>query len=106
MGETNALNQGQLDDFKEIGNIGAGRAAALLSDMIHRRCLISLQEAEYLDAQDVKTKFSKPGKRVVGLITQIHGSVPAWMLTFIDYDSARILVEHIGKKPIAPGSEF
>ncbi|MBI4396005.1 MAG: hypothetical protein HY548_02845 [Elusimicrobia bacterium] len=91
------LTPEQIDDLREVGNIGAGRASARLSEMIRQRCLINLPQIEYLNAQDIQSKFQSQDQNTVVLFTPVLGDIPARMFIFMNFTHAENLIERITK---------
>lgn len=65
-----ALTADQLDALTEIFNIGAGRAAASLSDIVGDEVLLSVPQVEFYPANDVNAKVLSLSSARLGSVKQ------------------------------------
>jgi chemotaxis protein CheC len=104
------LGEDQIDSLKEVGNIGAGRAASQLARLIGRKCLVSLPELVFSDVNGIKREFGLPDSFAVALHIRILGDIPASMLVITKRgDAERILTymrQGLGTVAAAPDQEF
>jgi chemotaxis protein CheC len=101
------LNLDQLDDFKEIGNIGAGKAAARLSDLIHRRCTINFPEITHLDVAGIKRVFTDSDSFSVALYIKIMGDIPAIMFVIMKRTHVQAIIQYMTKiSEPSPGKDL
>lgn len=100
MAEPIRLSNEQLGDFKEVGNIGAGKAASRLSDLIHRKCLIHFPEVSYFTLPEIKKTFDEPDSFAVALCIKIMGDIPAIMFVITKRVYAQLIVKYMTKVPV------
>lgn len=81
-------------DLREVGNIGAGNAAAKLADVIHRRCMISLPTVFSVDSQSLIHHFGAQESIVTGQFVKISGDVPANILVLLKRQHAHTVVRY------------
>ena len=91
----NRLTEDQINDFQEVGNIGAGNAASRLSDLIHHPCTINIPEVRYLNPEEVKTTFETESAFAVAILIKVMGDIPAVMLVIMKRIYAHKVVEHM-----------
>lgn len=100
-----SLTEEQINDFKEIGNIGAGNAASRLSDLIHRRCMIGVPEVLFLDRSGLKKAFDLGNAFAVAISIKIMGDIPAVMLIMIKRICAHKIIQYIIKETKQAGGK-
>ena len=59
MNVTTALTEDELDALKELTNIGMGRAAALLAEILEQRIILQVPQVQVVAADDLKSQFSE-----------------------------------------------
>ncbi|MBI4395951.1 MAG: chemotaxis protein CheC [Elusimicrobia bacterium] len=107
MPEFEKLTQEQIDDLREVGNIGTGNAASRLSAMIHRRCLCNIPQVDTMGLKDIGGVMNMGDSFVVALHVRVTGEVPAVMLVIMKRIYAQLLVKYITKSALdATGKDF
>ena len=91
----NRLTEEQINDFQEVGNIGAGNAASRLSDLIHHPCTINIPEVRYLNPEEIKKTFETESAFAVAIFIKVMGDIPAVMLVIMKRIYAHKVVEHM-----------
>lgn len=87
------LTEDQLDVVKEIFNIGTGKAAKALSDMVGTRVEISMPNIEVLGAEELREMCLSRIQRHCSLITQpFYGDMRGQVYLLLPDDSASTLV--------------
>lgn len=94
------LSEEQTNDLVEIGNIGAGNAAARLSDAINHRCVIDLPKAAYVDLGKIREILDMENSFVVALHMRIMGDLPALMFVVMKRIYAQTLIKHMTRAAI------
>jgi chemotaxis protein CheC len=83
-----SLDAAQLDGLRELANIGAGHAATALSQLMHRRVMITVPEATVLRLAEVDRLAGDPSAPVAAVIMKILGDVTGRMLQVFPADAA------------------
>lgn len=81
----------QLDAMREVGNIGAGHAATVLSQLLKQKVLMSVPEVAVLplaEACDVVGGVEQP---MVGVYLRVFGGAPSKILYLFPEDKALFL---------------
>ncbi len=91
----NKLTEEQINDFQEVGNIGAGNAASRLSDLIHHPCTINIPEVRYLNPEEIKKTFETESAFAVAIFIKVMGDIPAVMLVIMKRIYAHKVVEYM-----------
>src|SRR5438046_7587959 len=65
----------QLDALKEVANIGAGHAATALSQLTHRRIMISVPEINIARLEDVPGLIGDPREVVAAVLMPMLGDL-------------------------------
>jgi chemotaxis protein CheC len=81
-------------DFREVGNIGAGKAAARLADVIHRRCVISLPDVFAVDTGALQVKLGAQDSVIAALSLKISGDLPATIMVYLKRSHAHTIVRY------------
>ncbi len=97
---TATLTPQQISDLAEIGNIGAGNAASGLSELIHRKCVISIPEVAHLTVQGIRELCDAKNALVVTISLRILGDIPADVLVITKRASARRVVQYATDAPV------
>jgi chemotaxis protein CheC len=95
------LGDDQIDSLKEVGNIGAGRAASRLAGVIGRKCVVSLPQLVFSDIAGIKQEFGLPDSLAVALHMRILGDIPASMLVITKRPDAERLIGYLRQDSIA-----
>ncbi|MGE5598141.1 MAG: chemotaxis protein CheC [Bacteroidota bacterium] len=100
MAEKHALNALQLDALTEIGNIGAGHAATVLSQMLKERIIITVPRINLLPLAEASEMAGGPETVVVGIYLRVFGDAPGSILFVFPRSSALQLVDIlVGRQP-------
>src|SRR5947209_19915923 len=65
----------QLDALKEVANIGAGHAATALSQLTHRRIMISVPEINIARLEEVPSLIGDPQEVVAAVLMHMLGDL-------------------------------
>jgi chemotaxis protein CheC len=96
------LEQDQIADLMEVGNIGAGNAASALSDLIHRRCVIDIPQVTYESAEDLRRVLDMEDSYVVMMHIKIMGDIPATMFVIMKRSFAQTVVRYMTRDGLDP----
>ncbi|MBI4396917.1 MAG: chemotaxis protein CheC [Elusimicrobia bacterium] len=97
MGSIDHLTDDQINDLQEVGNVGAGQAAACLSDLVDRRCLIDIPKVAHMDAASVQSVFQLQESIAVAIHVRILGDIPGVMLIVTKRICAQKIVGYMTK---------
>ena len=101
------LDPDQIDDLKEIGNVGSGNAASRLSDLIRRRCVIDIPQIAYMTTDDVRRVLDMEDSYVVVMHIKIMGDIPATMFVVMKRAYAQTIVRYMTQDALDPsGKDF
>lgn len=85
------LSLSQLDVLKEVGTIGAGRAATALSDLIAKKVEITVPEVSLIPIENVSNLLEGRDKLFFVIDMEITGEVSGRIFLLFSPDDARIL---------------
>ncbi len=83
------LSDLQLDALREVGNIGAGTAAASLSQMTGQRVAMAVPRVTIVPVEDVPDVVGGGERIVVAVYLRVIGDAPGHIVFIIEGDSAR-----------------
>ncbi len=86
----------QLDDLRELANIGAGTAATALSQMLAHEIRLSVPRALALPLADAVAAAGPPDQIVNGVVIPIESDLHAVVLLLIGLDDAQTLCGMLG----------
>ncbi|OGX24402.1 MAG: hypothetical protein A3J51_00595 [Omnitrophica WOR_2 bacterium RIFCSPHIGHO2_02_FULL_45_21] len=89
----------QLDVLKEVGTIGAGRAATALSDLIAKKVEITVPEVKLIPIENVSNLLEKRDTLFFVIDMEITGEVSGRIFLLFSPDNAKILAENLLGKP-------
>ncbi len=87
-----SLSLDQIDKLTEIVNIGFGRAAASLSNLVQQRILLSVPEIRICSVDELPNYLSLPSSQVTTVHQIFHGWLNGDAILLLDTESASILV--------------
>jgi len=93
------LSLSQLDVLKEMGTIGAGRAATALSDLIAKKVEITVPEVSLVPIENVSNLLEERDKLFFVIDMEITGDVSGRIFLLFSPDDARILAGSLLGKP-------
>lgn len=100
------LSSLQLDALKEVGTIGAGNAATVLSTLLGRRIPMTVPQARLLPLTEVVDALGGAEKEVVGICTAVSGDAKASILFLLPLERARHLVHLLLHQEEGEGGAF
>jgi chemotaxis protein CheC len=100
------LSQMEIDQLKEITNIGAGNAATALSHMTGQRVEMEVPESFIGGADLVQRRLGVSTDKVVAVFFKVHGDIEGAMVMILPPDSAIHLTELLTKDKIHSMSEI
>ncbi|MGE5550309.1 MAG: chemotaxis protein CheC [Bacteroidota bacterium] len=90
----------QLDALSEIGNIGAGHAATVLSQLLRERISITVPRINIVPLASASEMVGGPETVVVGIYLRVFGDAPSSILFIFPRQAAMQLVDIlVGRKP-------
>jgi chemotaxis protein CheC len=96
------LDHLELDALREVGNVGAGRAATALSQMLGRPVCIDVPKASIVRLEDLPEPLGGPEKVVAATYFRVYGDAPGRLLVLIGDESLpHLLTLLMGQAPAA-----
>lgn len=96
------LNALELDALREVGNMGAGRAATALSMMLGQPVRITVPKATVIRIEDLPDPLGGPDALVVATYFHVHGDTPGRLLIFLTQEALPHVLSFLtGKEPVA-----
>ncbi|MDR1979826.1 MAG: chemotaxis protein CheC [Synergistaceae bacterium] len=92
MFDLKSMDQMQLDAVREIGNIGAGHAAAALSEMIGYPIDIDIPKAELVSVYDLDSYYDDPGASYAAVFAASDGVAPLNFMLLLREDAVADIV--------------
>ena len=90
----------QLDALREIGTIGAGRAATALADLIGTKVEIDVPQVRILPIENVSSILGDPERMFFVLDMELLGEIRGRIFLLFSPEHARVLsASLLGKKP-------
>lgn len=93
------LTLAQLDVLKEMGTIGAGRAATALSDLIAKKVEITVPEVNLIPIENISNLLEERDRLFFVIDMEINGDVEGRIFLLFSPDDARILGSSLLDKP-------
>jgi chemotaxis protein CheC len=94
----NQLTNSEIDQLKEIANIGAGNASTALSHMLGKDIQMSVPESHVGDLLEVQRLLGNKNEEVLALFLKMLGDVNGAMLIVFTKESSLSLVQFLTKK--------
>ena len=92
----------ELDALREAGNMGAGRAATALSQMLGRPVGMDVPQASVLPLEQLSVPLGGPEALVAATYFRVHGDAPGRLLLMLgEHSLATVLTALLGKAPAA-----
>jgi chemotaxis protein CheC len=91
------LTQQQSDDFKELGNIGAGHAASLLAELVGQRCLIAIPSVVPLTGETLQDLAGAQDDFAVSVDVRSRGDFESSMYIVMKAFSAERVIREMAK---------
>ena len=86
------LSPVQLDELKEIGNIGSGNAATALSQLLGRSIDMQVPQVRLMDVADAIESLGSPDKLVVGILIRLKGDADGMIMFLLEEAFAKTIV--------------
>jgi len=96
----------QLDALREVANIGAGHAATALSQLTHRRIMISVPEINIARLEDVPGLIGDPQEVVAAVLMHMLGDLTGRTLLLFPEGVGRQLCDMLLKRPLGTTKAF
>ena len=96
----------QLDALKEVANIGAGHAATALSQLTHRRIMISVPEINIARLEEVPGLIGDPQEVVAAVLMHMLGDLTGRTLLLFPEPVGRQLCDMLLKRPLGTTKAF
>jgi chemotaxis protein CheC len=78
----------QLDAMREVGNIGAGHAATVLSQLLNKKVMMSVPQVSILPLAEACDIVGGAEKPMVGVYLRVFGGAPSKILYLFPEDNA------------------
>ncbi len=96
----------QLDALREVANIGAGHAATALSQLTHRRIMISVPEINIARLEEVPGLIGDPQEVVAAVLMHMLGDLTGRTLLLFPEPVGRQLCDMLLKRPLGTTKSF
>ena len=101
-GENLSLQPLELDALREVGNMGAGRAATALSQLLGRPVGMDVPSASVLPLEQLSAPLGGPEAVVAAVFFRVHGEAPGRLLLMLGENTLGIvLTALLGRAPEA-----
>src|SRR6201988_4700530 len=100
MDDVRDLKTLQIDALKEVANIGAGHAATALSQLTHRRIMISVPEINIARLEDVPGLLGDPQEVVAAVLMHMLGDLTGRTLLLFPEPVGRKVCDMLLKPPV------
>ncbi|MDR2179437.1 MAG: chemotaxis protein CheC [Synergistaceae bacterium] len=104
--DLNSLGQVQLDAIREIGNIGAGHAAAALSEMIGYPVSIDIPKAELVSVYNLDSYYGDPDAICAAVFAASDSATPFNFMLLLKEDAVAELVGLLVAKQFGMQMDF
>jgi chemotaxis protein CheC len=106
VGKYDELNEFQISALSEIGNIGAGNAAAALADMMADTVMMSVPELQIIDVNSMTSILGGPENAMVGILVTLNQDVRGMLLFLLEKDFVCLLINVLMGKDINDFAEI
>jgi len=89
-----------LDVFKEIGNIGAGKAASALAGLLDRRISMSVPDASVVPFSSIMNMLDGPETPVAGVLVVISGELDGYIMLVLGMKDTMAMVSRALNEPV------
>jgi chemotaxis protein CheC len=96
----------QLDALREVANIGAGHAATALSQMTHRRIMISVPKVYAAHVDELPDQLGDPKALVAGVLMHVMGDLTARALLLLPETNAKVLCDLLLSRSVGTTREL
>lgn len=102
MAKTNdfKLSDNEVDQLREIINIGSGNAATALSHMVGKKINMDVPESSVGPAEQVQRKLGSLEEKVVAIFLKVHGDIEGAMVVILPAKSAIGFAQILTKIPV------
>jgi len=83
----------RMDVLKELGNIGSGRAATALSQLLNRRIEMKVPKVQVMTFAELLDSRGGPDVPMLTVVIDVHGDVEGRMFFMLDLRSVERIVE-------------
>src|SRR5690554_6283929 len=83
----------RMDVLKELGNIGSGRAATALSQLLNRRIDMKVPQVQVMTFSELLDSRGGPDVPLLTVAIDVHGDVQGRMFFMLDLRSVERIVE-------------
>jgi chemotaxis protein CheC len=104
--DLNSLDQMQLDAIREIGNIGAGHAAAALSEMIGYPVDIDIPKAELVSIYNLDSYYGDPDASCTAVFAASDSATPLNFMLLLKEDAVAQIVGLLVAKQFGMQMDF
>jgi chemotaxis protein CheC len=102
------LTHEQLDALKEIGNIGGGNAATVLSQLLGKRVFVNVPQVRFLPLDRISETdfFKKPEELSIAVSLRILGKLNGGMLVLFPQKSALSMIDILMQRKLGSTEVF
>jgi two-component system chemotaxis sensor kinase CheA len=106
MEDVRDLKELQFDALKEVANIGAGHAATALSQMTHKKIMITVPEVTVTALEDTAEVLGRPDQVVAAVLMHMMGDLTGRTLLLFPEPAARSLCDILLRRASGATTEF
>lgn len=99
------LSPENLDIFRELGNIGAGKAGIIIGKLIKKKIYLDIPPAQYLSISQIIEGKLIGNRKQMCLFGIIRGFFQGKIFLMTPIDDTKILLENISKANLSPKIE-
>ncbi len=89
------LTEYQIDELKEVGNIGAGNTSVALSKLIGKEISVEMTELKAVSLEDISVVTEDSVEELVGVLLDVKGDLRGHLLLLSPEKTSLVLVDMI-----------
>ncbi|MCX7884387.1 MAG: chemotaxis protein CheC [Caloramator sp.] len=89
----NDLNEIQIDALREVGNIGAGNAATVLSQMLNKKIDMTVPKVDILPFENMVEQMGREEDMVTAVMLKVFGDAPGNILFVMNEETAKSMTD-------------
>lgn len=106
MANTKGISSFELDELKEVINIGASHASTALSQMISKKVTLTVPEVVIDKVENIIKYIGNEKEVVTAVLLRVLGDAPGMMTFFFQKSSEENLIKLLTKKEKKAGSQL
>lgn len=94
------LKDNDLDELRELLNIGVSHAGTTLSQLLSRRVTVSVPNVAVRNAETISSLITHPNELLLSVLLRISGGVDGYVFVIFPHDAATHLLSALSGKTI------